>query len=95
MTIHKGDDTNAFDTKFISVVLENSDLLDISKAEFRCGTVLKTFEDPIFPLDIDLTSEETSKLDYQNVCYLAIYDRQGRKKTCEGYLTFTAKGRAV
>ena len=93
--LYRGDDTNAFGNKFITIDLENADGLTISKAEFRCGSIIKTFETPIFPIEISLSGEETSKLHQNNACYLAIYDVQGRKHTCSGYLTFTTKSEVV
>ena len=93
--LFRGDDTNAFGGRFLEINLENSTGLNISKAEFRCGSIVKTFENPIFPLEISLTGEETSKLYQNNACYLAIYDEQGRKHTCSGHLTFTTKREVV
>lgn len=93
--LYRGDDTNAFNNKFITIELENAEGLIISKAEFKCGAILKTFENPVFPIDISLTSQETLKLSQDNVCYLAIYDEQGRKRTCSGYLTFSTKREVV
>lgn len=94
MTYRK-DDTNAFFQKFIEIELENQTGLEISKAIFRCGRVTKTFENPIFPLPIDLSSDETALLDASNTCYLAVFDEQGRKRTCEGSLSFPTKGQVV
>lgn len=93
--LYRGDDTNAFDNKFITIELENAEGLIISKAEFKCGYILKTFEYPTFPIEISLTSEETSNLSQNNSCYLAIYDEQGRKHTCDGYLSFSSKREVV
>ena len=93
--LYRGDDTNAFDAKFLEIDLENVEGLTISKAEFRCGSILKTFENPLFPISISLTSEETAKLGMNNACYLAIYDELGRKHTCKGVLTFTSKLKVV
>ena len=93
--LYRGDDTDAFGQRFITINLENATGLTITKAEFKCGYLLKTFENPVFPIDISLTSEETSKLSQNNSCYLAIYDEQGRKHTCNGYLTFTSKREVV
>lgn len=93
--LYRGDDTDAFGQKFITIELENVNELIISKAEFRCGNILKTFENPIFPIEVSLTSEETSQLQQNNICYLAIYDEQGRKHTCNGYLTFYSKQEVV
>ena len=93
--LYRGDDTNAFGGKFITINLDNAEGLNISKAEFRCAAILKTFENPTFPLEVNLSSEETSQLTGHNSCYLAIYDEHGRKHTCEGVLTFESKKEVV
>lgn len=93
--LYKGDDTNAFDAKFLTIELENAQGLQISKAVFKCGTILKEFENPTFPLSIDLCCEETLRLNCSNTCYLAIYDDKGRKRTCSGSLCLIAKNEVV
>lgn len=94
MTLYRGDDTDAFNNQFIIVELEN-EKEGITKAEFRAGSILKTFENPTFPLNIELTSEETLLLKEENCCFLAVYDSEGRKQTCEGTLSFVTQCRKV
>lgn len=89
--LYRGDDTNAFGQKFMTIELENCQGLVITKAELQCGTVHKTFENPTFPLDVDLCCDETKVLLGSNCCYLCIYDEQGRKHTCKGEVTITTK----
>ena len=95
--IRKGDDTNAFDFGFLTINLNNPDEYTISKAEIRIGALTKTVENPEFPLEISLNKEETMMLSScgGNECYMAIYDEQGRKYTCEGSLTFNASPKVV
>lgn len=93
--LYRGDDTDAFNGKFITIELENAENLIISKAEFKCGTILKTFENPLFPLQVSLSAEETAQLNYTNNCYLALYDEEGRKRTCAGTITITSKREVV
>lgn len=95
MTLYRGDDTNAFNCKFLTINLMNANGLSISKAEFRCGAIIKTFENPTFPISVSLNSEETQKLWVTNTCSLAIYDELGRKKTCEGTITIPTRAKAV
>ena len=95
--IYRSDDTNK---NFITIEIENVEALafenfNIVKAKFRCGQVVKTIENPSFPLEIGFNSEETSKFEDTNICYIAIYDEHGRKRTLEGSLTFTTKGQVV
>lgn len=88
--IYKGDNTGTFGNSFITINLDNPNDYIISKVIFVCGCITKTFENPIFPLKINLSSEETKTLKPSNVCYLVAYDSEGRQKTCQGTLTFKA-----
>lgn len=89
--IFKSDDTGAFGNSFITINLDNPQGYEVSKVIFVCGCIQKTFDNPVFPLAINLTSDETEKLRSSNVCYLVAYDNQGRQKTCKGTLTFAAQ----
>lgn len=95
MTIFRGDNTSAFGTTFITINIRNPYGLEISKALFRCGELVKEFENPVFPLYVNFTEEETKQLAFNNVCYLAVWDTMGRKRTCEGHLKFKTKGEVV
>jgi len=96
MAIRKGDDSNAFGFSFLTIELENASDYTITKAEIRIGTIIKTVLNPVFPLYIDLNSQETLTLSEAcNKCYMAIYDVENRKWTCEGELTFPAKPKVV
>lgn len=94
--VRKGDDTNAFNFGFLTIELDNPDEHTITKAEIRIGVLTKTINEPSFPLDISLTREETAMLsECGNQCYMAIYDDQNRKYTCEGTLSFKASPKVV
>ena len=96
MSIYKGDDTDAFGFNFLTVILENAEFYTITKAEIRIGVVKKTVENPVFPLRISLNKEETAQLNiWCNKCYLAVYDKEGKKYTCEGTLNFKASPKVV
>lgn len=84
--IYRGDDTGAFGNTFLTVKLKNADGLKFSKAVFRCGEITKEFENPMFPLKINFTAKETSKMYDFNRCYLAVWDENGLKQTCKGFL---------
>ena len=94
-SIFKGDDTAAFGNSFITINLENPLEYPISKATFVCGCFQKSFENPIFPLVINFTSQETAKFSNANTCYLVVYDSIGRQKTCQGTLTFKAQNGVI
>lgn len=94
-SIYKGDNTGAFGNSFITINLNNPLGYTISKAIFVCGVINKTFENPVFPIVINFTSSETSKLCVSNICYLVVYDSQGRQKTCNGTLRFKAQNGVI
>lgn len=97
MTIYQGDNTAAFGGNFLTINIssETGVVPTITRAELKIGCVCKTFENPVFPMTINLTEEETQKLQAQNTAYLAVWDIEGRKKTCEGKLAFTTNPRRV
>lgn len=94
-TIYKGDNTAAFGGSFITINLINPLGYTVSKVIFVCGCIQKTFENPVFPLVVNFTSEETKRLNANNVCQLVAYDEQGRQKTCTGTLVFPAKNGVI
>lgn len=102
MTIYQGDSTGAFGRTFITIRLNNPHEFEVTRAEFRCGCIVKEFENPEFPLHINFDEEETKKFNFNNICYLAVWDNytedgelKPRKRTCEGKLAFKAKGQVV
>lgn len=95
MTLFRGDDTDAFGNKFITITLATPISVTITKAIFQCGIIEKEFINPTFPLEVELTAAETKTLGLQNKCYLAVWDEDDKKRTCEGFLTFSTKGQVV
>lgn len=94
-SIYKGDDTSAFGNRFLEINIKNINDLVISKAVFKCGSIRKVFDNPQFPLCVNLTEAETKMLQPTNYCYLALFDEQGRKKTCEGTIRIDALNEVV
>lgn len=96
-TIFKGDDSSAFGGAFITINANNIPTgFEISKAKFKVGNLpVITFDNPQFPLVVNLTSVQTRQLQQQNVCYLAVYDNEGRKLTCRGKAEFVALDEVV
>lgn len=90
-SIFKGDNSGAFGNNFITINLENPLGYTISKAIFVCGCIQKSFDNPVFPIVINFSSQETAQLRSSNTCYLVAYDSEGRQKTCKGTLTFPAQ----
>lgn len=96
MTLYQGDNLQAFDGRPIEVTIQLDDgeeMPVINKAIFviNSGDIVKTFNNPTFPLEIELNEAETSKLSYRNFANLIVYDSQNRKLTCDGTLNFIAK----
>lgn len=87
--IYKGDDTQAFGKDFIKIDLKGLEGKTISKAIFQCGTVQKVFNRPLFPIYVNFTSEESSQLYEDAVCYFQVFDEKGRRLTSNSTLTFT------
>ena len=94
-TIYKGDDTNAFGEDFIIISLKGAETLTISKVIFQCGPIQKVYTKPQFPIKVNFNHNESSKLLQNSVCYLQVFDERGRRKTCEGSLSFTAKQKVI
>lgn len=93
--IYRGDDTDAFGRKFLTLELENAEGLKITKAVFSCGKIRKEFINPVFPIDVCLKQNETEQLCCQNKGYLQIYDEQGRKMTLDNYVLIETKNKVV
>lgn len=108
--IFKNDDTRAFkrtgDAPFIRINRPRglADDIEIYKAEFKCGNLpVMVFENIVeetpqplqFPIDINPTADQTKQFQYQNTCYLKVYDVNGYGQTCNGSLSFIAKTQVV
>lgn len=93
---YKGDDFNSFNQEWVQIQLDIPVDWTVYKAEFKVGNLpVMRFINPVFPLDVSLTSEQTANLKDINTCYLAIYDEEGRKQTLDGSWTFTAEDEVV
>lgn len=94
--IFRGDDTDSFDQVWGIINAEFPEEWVITGAEFKVGNLPTLwFDNPEFPLEVNLPSSQTALLKDVNTCYLSLYDDQGRKQTCEGSYTFKTRKRAV
>lgn len=93
--LYRGDDTDAFGQEYMTINVNIPEGWVVKKAEWRAGSVLKEFKNPVFPISIVLDSSESAKLQNINVCYLALYDEQDRKQTCQGSLKFATREEVV
>ena len=91
VVIRRKDDTDAFDQGFLTVYCELPSTWVVKKAEFVCGDLTKEYYNPTFPFDVSLTSKETAMLEYENECFLILYDTQDRRITCEKSYVFHAE----
>lgn len=92
--LYKGDNTGAFGNNFITINLDNPMGFEISKAQFviNGGTpYIEPVENPVFPLIVNLTSEQTQKLKTTNIGKLVVWDSQNRPKECDGSIEFDCK----
>ena len=97
MTIFQGDNTAAFGGNLLTINIstESGIIPTIKRAELKIGCIFKTFNNPVFPITLNLTEEETSKLQTVNYAYLAVWDINNRKKTCEGTVAIQTSPRRV
>lgn len=96
--IYQGDNTAAFGGNFMQINVsagEGVPVPTITKAELKIGCFYKIIENPTFPLIVNLTEDETAQLKTENTAYLAVWDAQGRKKTCQGSLVINTNPRRV
>ena len=93
--IIRGDDTNAFGQDWLKINVDIPQTWNVSKAEVKIGSLLLSFEEPEFPIVINLTSSQTEQLKDSNTCYLALYDENNLKQTIEGTYTFKTRKQVV
>lgn len=97
--IFKGDDTGAFGNNFITIDLSNPLNYPISKVLFvinsGCGIKPKEYKNPVFPIIINFSSQESSKFQDVNTCRLIAYDQDGKQYTCPQTLTFKARNGVI
>lgn len=96
--IYKGDDTGAFGNNFITINLSNEQGHTITKAQFVVNDgqpYCEPVENPVFPLVINFTEEQTAEMKTTNVGRLWVWDSEGRKKTAKGQITWECKNGVI
>ena len=98
--IYKGDDYRAFGGCLFEVEATfPPEMLDghtISKAKVGItDDLILEFENPVFPLRITPTAEQTEVMNHVNTCRLKVYDENGYGITCDGQLQIIANDEAV
>ena len=88
----QSDNTGAFGNQFITIeLIENPLNIQIKRADFIVGCLIKTYLNPQFPLYINFTPAELQQLSYTNVGYLKVYDSHNRPLVADGSVTFHIK----
>lgn len=77
--IHRGDDTTAFGGGLFNITYRGGDV-SISKVELVIGGISKSFEEPSFPIQMDLSSYESAinKVGTYEI-KMTIYDAVGNR----------------
>ena len=90
--VFRGDATNAFNQTFLRIEADFPSDWVVSRADFKIGNLpVMSFDNPEFPIDINLTSSQTKLLKDVNFCYLSLYDENDLKLTCEGTFVFETR----
>lgn len=90
--LFRGDSTAAFNNTWLRIEADYPSDWEISRCDFKVGNLpVMVFDDPEFPIDINLTSSQTKLLKDTNSCYLSLYDKDGLKLTAEGTFTFETR----
>ena len=94
--VYKGDDSAAFGNNLLTIKAKIPEGYTVSKAKLKIGNLpVMTFDEPTFPIVVNLSPAQTRQLQQQNTVYMAVYDEEGRKATCRGTITFVAKDEVV
>lgn len=78
----RGDDTDAFgQDELLRINFTAPEGNTVTKAIFVCSNLKLEFIDPVSPIEIDLTSEQTAILKDNNCCNLVLYDENNKQLT--------------
>lgn len=76
------DDTDAFgQSELLRINYSVPEGQYVSKAILVCGNLKLTFESPISPIEVNLTSSQTAILKDNNCCNLVLYDGNNKQLT--------------
>jgi hypothetical protein len=90
--MYRHDNLQAFDGAPIEVEFDTEGK-EVSRALFviNDGAIVKEYQNPTSPINVELDETDTGKLQHDNVGKLILFDSQGRKMTCDGELRFVAE----
>ncbi len=92
--VYRNDDMGAFGGKIV-VNFNNEDNAVITRAEFQCGCFYRSIDNPVFPLEFKPTREDTAKFSNNTLAYLRVYDEDGLRKTCKGFLRIPVQNEVI
>lgn len=80
--ITRGDDSDAFgQPELLRIKFVVPEGQSVSKAILKCGTLQLEFIEPISPIDVNLTGEQTAILKDNNCCDFIMFDSLGKRLT--------------
>lgn len=92
--LDKGIDTNALGSYWLKIDIDQSELPvgeSITKIEVVCGDLKLSFLNPTFPLEVNLTAEQTRILKCgKNSLFVYGYDSAGKRFKFDGCYEFVA-----
>lgn len=108
-TIYRGDDTDFGGGCLATVTIRKFRSFEVIKAQFRMGAILKEFDltnvewieaeglnDYVqTTLKINFDAKETKQLRTSNDGYMALFDKEGKKRTAKGSLTIKTNNEVV
>lgn len=92
--VYRNDDMGAFGGR-ITVNFQNSDNYVITRADFECGCFFRSIPNPVFPLIFKPSREYTAKFSNNTLAYLRVYDENGLRKTCKGFLRIPVQNEVI
>lgn len=92
----RSDDTNAFgQDELLRINFTVPEGQTVSKAILICGNLELTFDEPISPIQVNLSGEQTAQLKDHNSCDLVLYDEYNRQLTLPCIAEFPTRGSAL
>lgn len=89
--LDKGTDTDALGSYWFSADFEVEEGETVSKVEVICGSIKIEVENPVSPVQFNLTKEQSRQLKCgENLAYLYGYDGNGKRFKFNGCYKFIA-----
>lgn len=90
-SVNKGTDTDALGSYWFSAELNIEQGQTIKKVEAICGDVIVSIQNPVSPVEFNLTKEQSRQLKCgENIVYLYGYDGNDKRFKFDGCYKFIA-----